>query len=150
MASTIQKRRASPAAAIGALSSIALLAVSQPAFASDADVCNSLEAMLVRLDEKLEEWQLEGRSDRMGLIRLNSKVVLASAHAGDNGWAGTFVDTLASMSIVALDDAEPPLANEEIPAFLFAQANSLLPILSDKCPETEFVDISRFADQTGG
>ncbi len=122
------------------------LAFSPPALASDEDVCNALDAMFVRLDEKLGEWQEAGRSDRMALIRLNSKVALARAWAGDENWPPAFVETLHSMSIVGLDEADPKLAHDEIPAFLVSQALSLLEVTDEKCPDLEFTDISRFAE----
>ena len=131
---------------VGTLPALAMLATTQPAVASDEDVCTALEAMFVRLDEKLTEWQAAGRADRMSVIRLNSKVALARAFAGDNDWPDPFVETLASMGIVGLDEADPPLGNEEIPAFMVSQAQIILETAQTKCPNSEFIDISRFAE----
>ena len=135
------------------LTTCAMVSTSQPAFATDQMelvACAKLEAVMLQLDTQLAIWQKFGHASRLSLIRLNSKITLARAYAEDVDWPEPFVATLTSMGIVGLDSANPPLGEDEIPTFMLAQALSLSETLEEKCPETEFVDISRFADQTGG
>ncbi len=120
----------------------ALMALPMAAYADGAE-CAEVAKALGKIADKAPDLEKDGIKPRMAVVRIGNAAGLAFAYARDAGWSEDELAPIAAIRDLREPDADgKTLPKEEVPALLAAHLDALLPVMAEKCPETERPDLS--------
>ena len=127
-------------ARISALATLMTLPVA--AYADGAE-CAEVAKALGKIADKAPDLEKDGIKPRMAVVRIGNAAGLAFAYARDAGWSEDELAPIAAIRDLREPDADgQTLPKAEVPALLATYLDALLPVMAEKCPETERPDLS--------
>ena len=128
-----------------AAAGLVLLASTGATIAQGAAFCDASQKLLDRVHEKLADWAVPEEIDRLGMIRIMTRASLARSYATDEGLDETLVAAL-NVLVIARDNDDPMrLPDDEVPAAIYDNIQTVAGYMPDLCPDVDVPDFSAFA-----